>query len=277
MGAKTLIYSIGDSLGIFHAGRLLFSARHGTRYIRAVNYHITPANTADNFRRHLEFYARYFDNVTPADLDACLKGQRVAQKPGLLISFDDGCRSNYDFAAPLLEEFGFTGWFFVSTGRISASRPADAMRATIDPAEDFMCWAEIGELADRNHVVGCHTHSHVRLSDGLSAEQLDDEIVMSKARLEAGLGRTVDAFCWVGGEEGSYGAQAARTIRTANYRYAFMTNCEVACKGTNPLRIQRTNIEAHWPLSRVRFNLSGAMDLVYARKRKRIAARLSGA
>ncbi len=40
--------------------------------------------------------------------------------------------------------------------------------------------------------------------------------------------------------------------------------------GGEPLQIQRTNLEAAWPLDVVRFQLSGVMDALYAPKRRRV-------
>jgi phage replication-related protein YjqB (UPF0714/DUF867 family) len=84
------------------------------------------------------------------------------------------------------------------------------------------------------------------------------------------LQREVDSFCWVGGEERSYSAAAARLIRTCGYRYAFMTNSSLVRPATSPPQIQRTNIEVSWSLEIVEFQLSGIVDLLYLRKRLRV-------
>lgn len=271
MGAKRLICSIGDALGAFALGHALRSDR--TPYVRIVNYHDTPERFADNFRRQLDFDRSHFDNADQARLDGVLCGE--ARGAAILLSFDDGYRDNYEVAAPLLEEFGFTGWFFVSSGRVRGGMP-DGLTANDECDEPFMSHAEMRDLIARGHVVGCHTHSHVRLSETLSAEQFDDEIRGSRARLRAALGDPITNFCWVGGEEWSYSAPAARMIGDAGFTRAFMTNCQIVRPGTAPLQLQRTNIEASWPIAQVRFYLSGVMDLSYGAKRRRIARKLQG-
>lgn len=271
MGAKQLICSVGDALRVFGIGHVLRRAR--APYVRIVNYHATPAHLADNFRRQLAFYRDYFDNADPARLDGVLGGS--ARGAAILLSFDDGERSNYDVAAPLLEEFGFTGWFFVSSGRVRGGMPG-GLTADGEADDRYMSHAEMRDLIARGHVVGCHTHSHVRLRDTLGSERFDDEIRQSRARLQAALGDPIVDFCWVGGEEWSYSAPAARMIGDAGFTRAFMTNCQIVRSGTAPLRLQRTNIEAGWPMAQVRFYLSGVMDLSYAPKRRRIARKLQG-
>jgi hypothetical protein len=91
------------------------------------------------------------------------------------------------------------------------------------------------------------------------------------------LGGPVEDFCWVGGEEWSYGAGAFAEIRRAGYRRVFMTNLYPVLPGSSPIWIQRTNVEASWPLADVRFYLSGVMDLAYAGKRRRLRRKLLAA
>jgi len=272
---KRAVWTSGDRLGAFGIGQMLRHLRHRGRYIRAVIYHATPASLADNLRRHLDFYRRHFDNATPDDLSRCLAGQRdPASRPGLIITFDDGYADNYEVAAPLLEEYGFTGWFFVSSGRVGdrdVSRP-DGKAAPDDGP--FMTFDEMKDLRARGHVVGCHTHSHSRLADALGPARLVEEIAHSHRRLEQALDFPVDVFCWVGGEEWSYSIEAARLV-AARYRYAFTTLNHVLTARTPPLMLSRTNVDASWPLARVRFYLSGATDLVHMPKRRRVFEKLA--
>ena len=267
----------GVSAALLHAQTLL----HPRGYVRVVNYHGTPPESADAFARQVAFYADHFSPVTPGDLERYFRDRRwVAPRPGLIISFDDGLRTNFDVAAPVLERFGFTGWFFVPVGFID--EPAEQqtlyardhmIQAGASPSDGrvAMSWDELRALA-RRHVVGCHTRTHLRLAATVAPARLEDEIVTARRDLEARLEHPVDSFCWVGGEERSYSAEAARVVRRAGYRYAFMTNNAPLATRTDPLQIQRTNIEADWPVDVVRFQLSGVMDALYAPKRGRVNA-----
>jgi len=266
---KRLICTTADLLGAFAVGQAW--RRRAEPYVRAVNYHATPAAGADGLRRQLAFYQRHFKDTPPRRLDEVLAGE--GRGASILISFDDGHRSNYDVAAPLLEEHGFTGWFFVSSGRVRTEHATDRATAGYDAGE-YMSHAEMRDLIARGHVVGCHTHSHVRLSESLTVAELHGEIVRSRQALAHALADPIDNFCWVGGERWSYSARAAQAIRDAGYARAFMTNLQIITARTDPLWLQRTNLEADWPLSVVRFYLSGIMDIAYHRKRREISRRL---
>lgn len=235
-------------------------------FIRVVNYHDIPGDLAENFEEHLKFYSTRFVNVSKKDLEGFLaNGTWPHKKPGLVISFDDGMRSHYEVAAPRLEKYGFTGWFFVPSAWVLDE--GTAMPEFI--GDNVTLTPEQLKYLDENHVVGCHSETHCRLNEDLGPEKLEFETLEAKRSLEELVNHPVDIFCWVGGEENTYSKTAAELIKKG-YDLSFMTNTAVVRPHTNPLQLQRSNIEAENPLSLVRFQLSGLMDVLYYPKRKRV-------
>jgi peptidoglycan/xylan/chitin deacetylase (PgdA/CDA1 family) len=252
-------------------------------FIRVVYYHDVPPALAERFESQLVFLKRHFVPASKTDLDLLLRqGVWTHDRPGLIVTFDDGLRSHCEVVAPILDKLGFQGWFFVPVDLVTlppAEQPAAASRhgvlhdcdTTRDPRV-FMSETQLAALSER-HIVGCHTATHVRLSGELSDSQLHLELVSAKQRLEAILGRGVDAFSWVGGEERAYSEAAAKVV-AALFDYAFTTNTYIARPGTSRLNIDRTHIEASFVPSLVRLQLSGMMDLYYRPKRRRLVSRL---
>lgn len=277
MTLKRTIIAIADRIGCFPAGLAVQRLLFGSRFVRVVNYHATPSAEALDWQ--LTYLTRHFAPAEPADLEAWLSGRAAGEKPKLLLTFDDGYRSNYDIAAPIIERHGFRGYFFVPEGCIASDRAAADADLATRPGEPEarMTWNECRDLLARGHRIGCHTRTHIRLSDDIPADRLADEIDQAGRDISAKLGAPVEDFCWVGGEEWSYGANAYGEIRKAGYRRVFMTNLYPVLPGSPADWIQRTNIEAHWPLDEVRFYLSGLMDMAYAPKRRRLARKLQGA
>jgi peptidoglycan/xylan/chitin deacetylase (PgdA/CDA1 family) len=280
--AKVALATLFDSVGL--SGALLRAqAALFRRHIRAVNYHDVPPSLSTAFEKQLEFYSRHFVPVTMDDLRRLATGEWSHDKPGIVLSFDDGLRSHANVCAPLLEKHGFVGWFMVPVGFVEtpASEQAEFARQHSIHARDewgdgrvAMSWDELREL-DRRHVIGCHSKDHRRLGDTLSDAELDDEIPEAKRQLEKGLGHEVEVFAWVGGEEASYSRRAAERIRAAGFRFSFMTNHAVFRPGDSMHHIQRSHVEADFPLNLVRFHLSGFMDVMYTPKRRRVN-RLTG-
>ncbi|MCH7709294.1 MAG: hypothetical protein IH884_12460, partial [Myxococcales bacterium] len=62
----------------------------------------------------------------------------------------------------------------------------------------------------------------------------------------------------------------AEPVRDVGYKWCFMTNSAVISSRTNPLQLQRANLESDDPPPIVRIQLSGLMDLMYAAKRRRV-------
>lgn len=266
--------AVFDALGINTLGHAIQKAVLSP-FIRVVNYHDIPADHAQNFEAHLKFYSNRFANVDEQTLRSFLGGERWPHaKPGLIISFDDGMRSHFERAAPLLEEYGFTGWFFVPAGWIAERIGGNAEVANQMGDQHTLTLEQLQSLSAK-HVVGCHTETHCRLSADLSEEKIRYETESSKNSFKEMLSREVRIFCWVGGEEFTYSKPASDIIRQ-NYDLGFMTNNAVVRTSTDPMQIQRTNIEAENPLPLVRFQLSGILDLIYTPKRRRVNALTRG-
>lgn len=252
-------------------------------FVRVVYYHDVPPSLAGRFESQLALLKRHFVPASKADLDLLLReGVWTHDRPGLIVTFDDGLRSHCEVVAPILDRLGFQGWFFVPVDLVTlppAEQPAATSRHgvlhdcdTVHDPRVFMSATQLVALSAR-HIVGCHTATHVRLSSELSDSQLHLELVSAKQRLEALLGREVDAFSWVGGEEWAYSEAAAKVVADL-FDYAFTTNTSIARPGTSRLNIDRTHIEASFMPSLVRLQLSGMMDLYYRPKRRRLVSRL---
>ncbi len=273
-GAAAWMDRIGVTSLSFTLQRSLLSP-----FIRVLYYHDVPAMLADEFERQLTFFKQDFVPASRADLDRLLtEGVWPHERPGIILTFDDGLRSHFEVVAPRLDKLGFQGWFFVPVDlvtRAPAEQPAAASRHGVlhdcDTASDprvFMSEQQLVALSER-HIVGCHTATHIRLSRELSDAQLHREIDDAKKRLEVILGRRVDSFSWVGGEEWAYSPAAARVVARL-FDYAFTTNTCGTRRGASRLKIDRTHIEASFPAALVRFHLSGMMDLYYRAKRRRV-------
>ena len=256
-----------------------FQAAFQSPYIRALNYHDVSAQYSNAFEGQLRFFREHFTPVGLAELECFFNGDWQPDRPGLILSFDDGLRSHVDIAAPLLEQYGFCGWFCI---------PVGLPDAVLDDHESFqerhslqydsrgygdgrgaMSWEEVQRLSE-HHVIVCHSYHHTRLSAELSTAELELEIVEAKRLMEERLGFSPTVFAWVGGEESSYSELAAKVIRDAGFDYSFMTNSAPIRPSTHRHQLQRTNVEAQDPPEIVGLSLSGLLDIFYWPKRRRV-------
>jgi len=269
-----ILFVFGITRILFFISRIIYG-----NHIRVINYHGTSLPDMLNFEEHLRFYSKYYQNVNYNDLNEFFASDKsFLKKPGLIISFDDGHRSNYENALPLLEKYGFTAWLMVPPGPIDfdlndqkdyVGSPSDMDLLQFPDGRLVMNWEEL-QKASESHVIGCHTYTHHRMRTEDDATVLDHEIYQSKKKLESRLNRNITIFCWVGGEGRHYTKSAAKQIKDAGYTYSFLTNTIPIFNSTSPLQISRTNIEVNNSFSLVLFQLSGLMDVFYYPKYKRI-------
>ncbi len=279
---KQRVASVADSVGLWSVMRGVTTLR-SRRFVRALNYHGTPAIHAKTFEQQLAYFQQHYVNCGVKDLIDLLDGNWPHAKPGLIISFDDGMANNAEIAAPLLEQYGFIGWFLIPPTFINvpASQQSDYAREweidvritnEVQPVR-AMTWDQIRELDQAGHVIGSHTMNHRRLQEHLNEDVLHQEIVESKRVLEDELKHDVNVFSWMGGRLEDYSHRAAQKIHEAGYQFSLMTNSQAVSLNTNPLQIQRTHLEAAWGLPLVRMQLSGAIDLLYRKKRRIVEER----
>lgn len=248
------------------------------RHIRALYYHDVPPSEAAAFEAQLRWLRARFVPVGPVELDQLLAGQWPHDRPGALLSFDDGLRSHAEVCAPLLEAHGFVGWFFVPTDFVECPVAEQAAfvhdhrigsRTAWPDGRLAMSPAQVRSLA-RHHVVGGHTRSHLRLSDGPPEATLRAEILGGRDRLAVLAGAPVRTFSWVGGEEETYGRTAAEIVRSGGFSHVFRTLGGPIVPGDRPLALDRTSVESHLPPAVFRFQLTGVMDVLYTGKRRRV-------
>jgi len=226
-------------------------------YIRVVNYHGTPEETFNILRKQISWYKKEFEVVSFDDLKKLINdGEYGYDKPGILLTFDDGIDNNFEMAKRILATEGIKGVFFVSSKLVGQ--------------KGYMTSEELVELEKDGHTIGCHTSNHHRMNEDDNETILNEEICESKAILEEMLSHECECFCWCGGEEIHYTKAAADKIKASGYKYSFMTNSYPLTKEVNPYQIQRTNVDAAWNISLVRFQLGGYQDKRYAEKRNRV-------
>jgi peptidoglycan/xylan/chitin deacetylase (PgdA/CDA1 family) len=84
----------------------------------------------------------------------------------VIIAFDDGWKSQFTYAKPILDRFAFKGSFFIVCNYVGKN-------------PDRMTWTNIQALERQGHDIESHSMNHVPLDD-LSQQQLNYEIGQSK-------------------------------------------------------------------------------------------------
>lgn len=130
----------------------------------------------------------------------------------LFITFDDGGLSAI-YAAEILEDHGWRGHFFVTTGRIST--------------DSFLGKREIAELHRNGHIVGSHSHSHPLRMASLDRSEIFKEWQTSVRELEDITGDKVKVASVPGG---LYSREVAECADENGIEFLFTSEPTMAVK-----------------------------------------------
>jgi peptidoglycan/xylan/chitin deacetylase (PgdA/CDA1 family) len=101
------------------------------------------------------------------------------ERNSVVLTFDDGCETDYSTALPCLQEFGYTATFFLSTANIGNS--------------GYMTWEQAREMNQAGMHFGSHAHEHIPLTP-LSDDETREQLHTSKVMIEDQLGTPVTSM-----------------------------------------------------------------------------------
>jgi peptidoglycan/xylan/chitin deacetylase (PgdA/CDA1 family) len=145
------------------------------------------------------------------------------------LTFDDGYRSVYEEAWPVLEELGLPATIFVTVnfldGKVAPpwhSTHAALIRDYAANAGHFrpLEWGQLREMARSQRIrIGSHSLNHF-LMGGLDPDTLREELQRSKQILEDRLGVPVSLFAYPFGvaRYGAYSRASEEAVRQAGFR-----------------------------------------------------------
>ncbi len=142
------------------------------------------------FEKQIDYLAAH--NYSVISLSELLKGLRTGQLPPkpIVITIDDGFKSTYTLAYPVLKKYNFPATLFLYTNFIEKNSYS-------------LTWEEIREMTKNNIEIGSHTLSHCNLLKYKKNENYETylarirrEIFLSKEILESKIGSEVKFFSY---------------------------------------------------------------------------------
>lgn len=152
--------------------------------------------------------------ISIAELLQCIENNFFPEKP-VVITIDDGFKSVYNLAHPVLKKYELPATIFLYTDFI-ANNP------------NQLSWQEIKEMIDNNIEIGSHTLSHCNLLNMKQSEthmdylkRIEREISLSKLILEKHTGVPVQSFAY---PYGVYNQQIKMLAKQAGYKALLNVN-----------------------------------------------------
>ncbi|EMK17953.1 polysaccharide deacetylase [Leptospira interrogans str. Kito] len=247
--------------------------------LRVLLYHDIPQEHHSRFRTQLEKISKDWKFISPEIFEEMIRGKKEIVGRNLLLTFDDGYLSNKIVAEEILEPLGIKALFFIISDFVDIQKAqikkfiSDNIypSLSIKQVPDFwvpMRWKDLEVLLRKGHSVGGHTKTHAKLSQIDSIDRLQDEILISKKKLEDKLGKNIKHFAYTFGDLGSFSKDA---LKVAREHYEFI---HTGLRGNNKISpnsnwaIRRESISPTDSDHLVGAILEGGADILYKNKLK---------
>lgn len=136
------------------------------------------------FRQHIQYlHDEGYHTISLYEMNEALENGAVLPPKPVILTFDDGYIDHYVHVFPVLQEFGFTGTFFIATAFIDNN------------LNGYMNWGQISEMASAGMNMEAHTKNHIDLRNR-GYDLLIYEIMGSIESLEAHTGIASRMFAY---------------------------------------------------------------------------------
>ena len=213
----------------------------GFQTVPILTYHRFAESCESNMcmpRKAFENQMRYLsDNgyhvITAEQLMAFLEYRQGLPKKSVLITMDDGYRSVYKIAYPILKEFGYTATLFIYTDFIGVSKMA-------------VTWDQLKEMKADGFMIGSHTIGHSDLTRPQESEpepeflaRIKKELYGSKKILDQKLAQNTFFLAY---PFGYYDQRSMQMAKKAGYKVAMSVKRGGNPFFANPLVLRRDQI-----------------------------------
>ena len=212
--------------------------------ITSVIFHHVDEKEFPSFKRLITQLDKEIGFIDPHELESFFSGRDNIYSKKILLTFDDGFKSNYFLAKSILDPINIKSILFVNPNFAQSetrSEQIQFMKENIlvkssdlnNPEIGPMSFADMINLVKNGHFIGSHTMNHLKLSKLQSKEDLYNEIVTSKLTLEKKIKIKVEHFAFPFGDINSISSEA---MKLANQHYQYVHS---GIRGLNSSRVKR--------------------------------------
>lgn len=210
------------------------------RYLAVHDQPTDPAHSVDAalFGDHLDaLLDSDYIPLTLSHLITAISIDAPLPKKSVVITFDQGLRSYYEFALPALKHRDIPSTLFVVTGFIG--RESRTLAAASVDERTAMTWSQLRDLEGEDVVVGSNGHTY-RPLDVMTRWEAAEELALSRSLLEHQLERNVTVAAYPAG-------LTSPAVETAAARVGFRAACTlrgaVSSNYENPFTLSRIAVD----------------------------------
>ena len=162
---------------------------------------------SEMFDRQMGYlFSQGYTTLSAKKLVTALRDHTSLPQKSIVITFDDGYKSVYDYAYPILQKYHFIGNLMIAAGLIGGSQ--------------YLSWDQVEEMA-RNSLIDFtdHTWSHYAINNG-TKDKIEFEIEAGKQQLKEHTNQQIDIFTY---PYGAFDDNAINTLKRLGFIGAFST------------------------------------------------------
>ena len=186
------------------------------------------------FRLHMQFlHSQSFRTVQLSEVVAILREDRPVPPRSVCLTFDDGYRSIYSEAFPVLQEYGFTATLFLVVRYCGRHNDWPGNLGSLKRAP-LLSWNEVKEMNRFGIECGSHTLTHPDLTR-IAPRIAEEEILHSKQEIEEKTGESSTVFAY---PYGRYNSTVQKMVRS-HFSGACSTKLGNVRTGADPYTMKR--------------------------------------
>ena len=221
--------------------------------------------------------------IKPIEFESYLLGKKKINSRKILLTFDDGFKSNYYIAKQILDPLDIKSIFFVNPTYAKLKtrfKQVQFMKNNLlfnnanpnnsenpDNSEILpLTFDDMRNLIKNGHYIGSHTLNHKRLSELKSKKDLKNEILVSKVVLEKELNTQINHFAYPFGDINSISSEAMK-LANQHYKYVHSGVRGINYSSVNKYALRREPLSLNDNIMYNNFLVNNGLSLLYRKKR----------
>ena len=254
---------------------LLFAGvlRKKKNSLRILMFH--DINDIERFDKLISYIKKHWEFITPNQFYKIYNSKNKFTNKKVLLTFDDGFKSNIKVAQTILKKHNIKAVFFVPFEFIEKKKISEKKNFIkknlnleyISNDQQNMNFKDIQKLLNLNHELGAHTFSHKDLKMEKNLNKLKFEIILSTNSFENKIKKKINLFAFNFGRLQNISHQMVN-ISKKRYKYLF-----TAVRGDNNKKAKmlfRDNISLKDNIFDINVYLNGLYDFIYENERKKL-------
>lgn len=225
-----------------------------TQFVRCLYGHAIFPEHQGRLRQIIKNLKQHAEFIDTATLTEIIQSGEQPDGRFYHLSFDDGFANVFEEGGDVFADEQVPYSIFIVSDMVGADFEKmeyyNSKKLKYGKPLRTLTWNQVRDVIASGGEIGCHTHSHARLSEvSANHEQLITEIVTAKQLIENETGKSCLSFAWPFGKFSDIDQESLNLIQESGFTICFSAERGQVVSGkTDLFQVPRHQIELHWPV-----------------------------